>query len=81
MGLRLPLSVRKAQLTYVAKRTLPVVAVVALGASAHAEVATYTITEPLAEISAGKAPVGAAASGTMALLAVRRVWKIIRSSI
>lgn len=79
----LPWSVRRQQLLQLSKSSAPVVAGVTLliiGAEVQAA-ETYDISEPVSDIQAGKAPVGAASAATMGLLGVRRVWRIIRSSI
>lgn len=74
-------SVRWQQAKHVAKCSAPVVAFAVFGMEASHAAATYDIADPLNDISAGKAPVGSAAAATMGLLAIRRTWKIIRSSI
>lgn len=42
---------------------------------------TYNVTEIVAEFDKGEAPVAAVASASIELFVIRRIWKIIRSSI
>lgn len=68
-------------------RQLPTkLSLLALGsmATVHAWAATaesYNVKDIVAEFDKGEAPVGAVASASLELLVIRRVWKIIRSSI
>lgn len=59
------------------------VAVVATGAvaSVPAMAADYSVTEITAEFDKGEAPVAAVASASIELFVIRRIWRIIRSSI
>lgn len=61
-----------------------VATVVVFGISTASWAATnssYNVTSVTSEIDKGVAPVAAVSAATISLLVVRRVWKIIRSSI
>lgn len=60
--------------------TKSALALAGLGSSALA-FADYNVQEVVDEFDEGEAPVGAVASASLELLVIRRVWKIIRSSI